>query len=77
MRHAIEFDIVVDGFRIPCTASAEAGSHARRWGDKQAASADDVLARLQEAARVRFLQGAAPPVQVLREHLAAALACRR
>jgi len=75
MRHAIQFDIVVDGYRIPCTASAEAGSHARRSIGGRPAGLDDALARLQAAARSRFLQGAAPPVVVLREHLGAAPAC--
>ncbi len=75
MSHAIQFDIVVDGFRIPCTASAEAGSQARRWAGGPAADIDAALERLQHAARLRFLQGAAPPVLVLREHLHAAGAC--
>ncbi|RAS06009.1 hypothetical protein C7415_108241 [Cupriavidus alkaliphilus] len=75
MSHAIQFDIVVDGFRIPCTASAEAGSQARRSAGAPAVDIDAALERLQHAARLRFLQGAAPPVVVLREHLHAAGDC--
>jgi len=74
MRSAIQFDIVVDGVRVPCAASAEAVAYARRTeraanetvGDD---STDPCLRRLKREAIQQFLRGATPPVLVLHAHL--------
>lgn len=74
MRKAVQFDIVVDGIRVPCAASAEAVAYARQA--ERAASApvgddciDPSLQRLKREAIQQFLRGATPPVLVLHAHL--------
>lgn len=78
MRRAIQFDIVVDGIRVPCAASAEAVAYAQRVGRAGAEPAgedndmDPSLQRLKREAVQQFLRGATPPVLVLHAHLSVA-----